>query len=229
MLRRHLGAEIVRHRAETMPRAVGQDRVDRPHVVRHQAITDRLRAAGVVARHAADGAARMGRGIDREEQPVPAQRGVQVRRARGRARPAPCAAAGSTCSTRRRCFEQSITSARFTVWPHWLVPPPRGSTGMPCLARDRQRGGDVVDGLRHDHAERLDLVDRGVGGVTAAVGAVEQHLAADFAGQALRKARPGDSPWAGSSAGGRAHDGGAGSRAVARNVARWRGRRQRQG
>jgi hypothetical protein len=25
----------------------------------------------------------------------------------------------------------SITSARFTVWPHWLVPPPRGSTGTP--------------------------------------------------------------------------------------------------
>ena len=49
------------------------------------------------------------------------------------------------------------------------------------LARDRQGGGDVVDLLRHDHADRFDLVDRGVGGVTAAVGAVEQHLAADFA------------------------------------------------
>jgi hypothetical protein len=24
---------------------------------------------------------------------------------------------------------QSITSAAPVVWPHWLVPPPRGSTG----------------------------------------------------------------------------------------------------
>ena len=94
-------------------------------------------------------------------------------------------ASGSTCRMRRRCFEQSITSARFTVWPHWLVPPPRGSTGHAFLARDRQRRGDVVDLLRHDHADRLDLVDRGVGGVAAAVGAVEQHLAADLAPQAV--------------------------------------------
>ena len=48
-------------------------------------------------------------------------------------------------STRRRCLVQSITSARFTVWPHWLVPPPRGQHGHAVLARDRQRGGDVVD------------------------------------------------------------------------------------
>ncbi len=41
-------------------------------------------------------------------------------------------AAGSIRSTRLRCFVQSITSARFTVWPHWLVPAPRGSTGTPC-------------------------------------------------------------------------------------------------
>ena len=25
----------------------------------------------------------------------------------------------------------SINSARFTVWPHWLVPPPRARTGTP--------------------------------------------------------------------------------------------------
>ena len=38
----------------------------------------------------------------------------------------------STDSTRLRYLEQSITSARFTVWPHWLVPPPRASTAMPA-------------------------------------------------------------------------------------------------
>ena len=57
--------------------------------------------------------------------------------------------------------------------------------GNAFLARDRQRGGDVADLLRHDHADRLDLVDRGIGGVAAAVGAAEQHLAADLAREAL--------------------------------------------
>ena len=38
-------------------------------------------------------------------------------------------ASTSTSSTRRRYFESSITSAAPVVCPHWLVPPPRGSTG----------------------------------------------------------------------------------------------------
>ena len=59
--------------------------------------------------------------------------------------------------------------------------------GDAFLARDRQRRGDVVDLLRHDHADRFDLIDRRIGGVAAAVGAVEQHLAADFAPQPLRQ------------------------------------------
>ena len=37
----------------------------------------------------------------------------------------------STESTRRKYLEQSITTARFTVCPHWLVPPPRANTGTP--------------------------------------------------------------------------------------------------
>ena len=41
-------------------------------------------------------------------------------------------AAASTASTRRRYLLQSITSARLTVCPHWLVPPPRASTGTPA-------------------------------------------------------------------------------------------------
>src|SRR5208337_4694606 len=69
--------------------------------------------------------------------------------------------------------------------------------GDTFLARDRQRGGDVADFLRHDHAERLDLIDRRVGGVAAAVGSAEQHLAADFASEAL-----GETGIAGSDGGG---------------------------
>ena len=104
-------------------------------------------------------------------------------------------AAGSTCSTRLRYLAQSITSARFTVWPHWLVPPPRGSTGTPCSRAIASVAAHVVDGSRHDDADRLDLVDRGIGGVAAAIGAAEQHLPGDRVGQLRGKAgSPGAGP-----------------------------------
>ena len=35
----------------------------------------------------------------------------------------------STATTLRKCFVVSMTSAAPVVWPHWLVPAPRGSTG----------------------------------------------------------------------------------------------------
>jgi len=38
-------------------------------------------------------------------------------------------AVASTFSTRRKCLLLSMTSAAPVVWPHWLVPAPRGSTG----------------------------------------------------------------------------------------------------
>ena len=74
----HAMAEIIRHRAEPMARAIGQDRIDRGHVVGHQSVADRLRPAGVVARHATDGAPRMGGRIDREEQLVGTHGVVQM-------------------------------------------------------------------------------------------------------------------------------------------------------
>ena len=53
------------------------------------------------------------------------------------------------------------------------------------FTRDRQGRRDVADLLRHDHADGLDLIDRRIGGVTAAVGAAEQHLAANLAPQPI--------------------------------------------
>ncbi len=47
-------------------------------------------------------------------------------------------ACGSTCSTLRKCLVLSTTSAAPVVWPHWLVPPPRGSTGT-CISRATAR------------------------------------------------------------------------------------------
>jgi DNA-binding GntR family transcriptional regulator len=52
------------------------------------------------------------------------------------------------------------------------------------FARDLQRDGDVFGIRRHENARRHDLVDRRVGGVAAARGGVEHHLAAGFLAQA---------------------------------------------
>ncbi|MNT81883.1 hypothetical protein D3C72_2215290 [compost metagenome] len=41
-------------------------------------------------------------------------------------------AAASKSSTRFSHLLLSITCASPTVWPHWLVPAPRASTGMRC-------------------------------------------------------------------------------------------------
>ena len=60
------------------PRAVGQNRVDGRDIVGHQPVADRLAAAGIVGRHAADGAARMRRGIDRKEQAMRLERRVEM-------------------------------------------------------------------------------------------------------------------------------------------------------
>ena len=80
--------------------AIGQHRVDAQHVVRHQPVADRLAAAGIVARHAADGAARRSR--DRPGRtPVLLQRGVQ-RAEHDAGLDRRCRAAGSTASTPRR-------------------------------------------------------------------------------------------------------------------------------
>ena len=76
-----------------------------------------------------------------------------------------------------------MTSAAPTAWPHCELPAPRGRIGMPSSAAigDRRAGGFFAAG-QHD-ADRLDLVDRGIGRVAAAAGGVEQHLAVDLLAQ----------------------------------------------
>ncbi len=52
--------------SESRGRSVRQQRIDGEHVVAHDAVAQRARAAGVVARHAADGGAARRRHIDRK-------------------------------------------------------------------------------------------------------------------------------------------------------------------
>ena len=46
---------------------------------------------------------------------------------------------------------------------------------------------DVGGIFGHDHADRLDLIDRGIGAVAAAAPAIEQHLALDLSGKLARQ------------------------------------------
>ena len=154
------------------------------HVVDHVAVRDRARAAGVVARHAAERGLRAGGHVDREPQAVRLQlrvervehdAGLHDRPARRRSNAITLVEVLAACRS---------TSAAPTVWPHWLVPAPRGSTGTRSSRAIVDRRGDVLVGSRHEHADRLDLVDRRVGRVAAARGGVEQHLAARSRGAA---------------------------------------------
>ena len=56
-------------------------------------------------------------------------------------------ATGSTASTRSRYFEQSMTTATLTLWPHIEVPPPRGRIGAPC-ARQSATAATMSSTLR---------------------------------------------------------------------------------
>ncbi len=173
--RRDVLAEIARHHAEFVPRAVGENRIDRADVVGHQAVADRLGPAGVVPRHAADRAACVGRGIDREEQPVRAQRTVQV----GQHDPRldPCGACGRIDLEHAPQVLAAIDHQRAVDRLAALAgAAAAGEDRHAMRARDREGRLHVVDPTRDDHAERHHLVDRGVGRVAAAVGGGEQHL-----------------------------------------------------
>ena len=64
-IRRHVDPRVA-DAAEMRARAVGQHGVDRKNVLPRIAVTQRARAAGIVADHAADSGARGGGDIDRK-------------------------------------------------------------------------------------------------------------------------------------------------------------------
>ena len=104
--------------------------------------------------------------------------------ARGSARQARCPAARHSGGSRhrsRRCgsgaSRVSRTSASLTVCPHCDVPPPRGSTVTPFLARNGERGAEIGLVPRDDDADRHHLIERGVRRVAAARKAIEEHVA----------------------------------------------------
>ena len=171
--------EVRRRFREAHPLAVGQHGVDGADIVDHVAVADRPRAAAVVARHAADGGARSRRWIDREEQAVGLEDGVQpVEHDAGFDRHPPGVGVD---------FEDIFEipgGVEHQRLAHRLTALGGAAAARQdrhaFLGRDGDGARDVVRALRDDDADGLDLVDRGVGAVAPAAEAVEQHLALDL-------------------------------------------------
>ena len=171
--------EVARGRTEMRMRAVRQHRVDRVHVLAGVAVAQRARAAGIVADHAADGGARGGGDVDRKPQPVRAQPAIElVEHDAGFDRAAP---AGHVERQHMVEMARAVDDQRGI---HGLA----GLRGAAAarqhahafLARERERVLGLFDRARRDHADRHDLVVRGVGGIAPARERVEVHLAQEM-------------------------------------------------
>ena len=170
-------------------RAVGEHRVDREHVVAHRAVAKRSAAAGIVARHAADRRARGGGDVDREPQPLRLQPPIElVEHDPGLdlARPG--------MRIQRQDLGEPFRAIDDQRRVHRL-PALRGSPaarqhGNAARSRDAEGARRLLDRAGNDHAERHDLIRRGVGRVTAARESVELDFADAFLAQ--RALEPGN-------------------------------------
>ncbi|MDF9863399.1 hypothetical protein M2437_002381 [Methylorubrum pseudosasae] len=170
------GARRVAGEPEAEGGAVVEQRLDAEHVIAHLAVAQRAGAAGIVAGHAADGAAGRGRGLDREEPTVGFQPCVEaLQHVAGLDSDRACfRVVGEHAVEVARAIDHEAGADRLAVL--------RGATaaqdhGDVVVGRDLQRRGDVGGTFGEDHARRHDLVDRGVGRVASAGEGVEASLA----------------------------------------------------
>ena len=174
--------------AEAQSAAVGQQRLDAPHVVAHGPVADRACAAGIVARHAAQRRPAAGRGVHREEQAVRTQEGVEPVQHQARLHGDPAGlrvevedgvqvladiddqgpADGLSALRGAAARGRTATPASRAIW----------------MARTTS---SVVRGTTH--ADGLDLVVRGVGRIAPAAEGVEQDLAFQLAPEARGQRR----------------------------------------
>ena len=80
---------------------------------------------------------------------------------------------------RRRCRLRSTTSPGPSAPPPVSVPAPRTWIGNPVLRRVTDDGHDVVLAARHDHAQRIDLVQARVVGVREPIQGLEIEVPVD--------------------------------------------------
>ena len=168
--------------------AVGEDRLDAPHVVHHVPVADGARAGAVVRRHASEGGPARRRGIHREEEPVGAERAVELVEHEPRLHP---------CQLARHVHVHDAPEVPAAVEDHCLAhrlsalrrPTTAGEDGDAGLAAEREHRLDVGRVLGEDHAQREHLVDGCIGRVEASPERIQADLALHLAAQtALQRA-----------------------------------------
>ncbi len=169
-------------RAERHRFAAREPGLGREHVVHHVAVAQRARAAAVVRGHAAERRLRGRRYVDRIPEPVRLEARIELVEHD----------AGLDPGRARVDVELEQIAQVLARVEH-----ERGADGLAALrraraarqeryaglGRDLQRAAAASADARHDDAERLDLVDRRVGRVAAAVVGAEQHVAFDLAAE----------------------------------------------
>ena len=171
------------HRPEAPALAAGRQRIDGEHVVHHVPVGDRARAARVVARHAADRRLRAGRDIDGKPQAVLAQLRIQ--------RIEHHAGLHDRLGWRKVDLQHAVEilgvvdDERFA---HRLAALRAAGAARQdrdaFLHRDGDRRARRLFAAGHNDADRLQLVDRGVGGIASAAGRVEHDLGVELLAQA---------------------------------------------
>ena len=187
--RRRELAQTRRSRTKRGSAPIGEDRIHRNHVLPRIAVSQRARAAGIVAGHAADGGARRRRDIDRKPQAVRFQRAVEILEHDARFdHTAP--AVDIQIDNAVEIFRAIDHQRRIHRLPALRGAAAARQNRDALLARNRNRPRRIVHGPRRHHSERHDLIMRGVGGVTPAGEAVEAHIARDLGFQPPLQPRP---------------------------------------
>lgn len=157
--------------------SIRQDGIDPLDIVHHVSVADGARTARIVSGHAPDGGLRAGRDIDRIPQPVRTQERIEM--------------VEHDSGLDRNGHPVRIEGDD-------LVEMPRGvdddglADGLAALARSRaagenrrmmrprhiQRTTKIILTFRNDHADRHDLIDRGIRRVASATPGVEQDITA---------------------------------------------------
>ena len=160
-------------------RAIGENGIDREHVLARIAVTQRARAAGIVADHAADGGARSGRDVDRKPQARRFQCAIKLVEHDARL---------DHAAARRGIERDDAVEMPRAIDDQRLVDGLPGLRRAAAARRDRHAFGPANRDrpisffyrARHRHAERHDLVMRCVGGIAPTRKRVEAHLAHRF-------------------------------------------------
>ena len=154
----------------------------------HVTVADRARPATVVSCHAADGGAAGGRRIDGKKQSMELEKSVEPVEDDPRLHTygAPIGIEVEHAVEVFRGIDHQGLRYGLAALGGATAP---GQHRRPFVCRDFDGAPDVLIGPGHDHADGFDLVDGGVGAVSAAGEGVEQYVSLQFAAEAVGEGR----------------------------------------